>query len=127
MSYFQEMRMMMIEDTEVIDIEGLCVEIELIDEYIPGRNVRKISDQHLQNARMSAYKKLKELELKYTAFQQEHLGSYAQSRYEMAKKFYRTMYVTCSKEVYRRFMKPNLISIPYANPQDTLVDHPSPF
>lgn len=99
------------DDLEIAIFDDCVLEVETVENYIPGRNVREISDNHLQNARLRAWRKLRELVLT-----QPVSGNLTPFKVKQ-KRFYEIMYLTCTKEVYRRFMRPNLISIPFANPQ----------
>lgn len=112
----------MMSDNEFVEIEGFLIEIETIEEYIPGRNVKEISDIHLQNARWAAWVKLKELALTITPWHEAHGAVTMRQRGQV--KFYQNMYKLTSHEVHRRFMRAHLISIPFANPKPIVREEP---
>lgn len=99
-----------IEPDAIIEFEGVTIEFTEPKEYLPGKDVRLISDEHLQNARRLAYYKLKEY-YKTTSIWAE--VNTPMGRVKDAKlAWYRNMYTLCNNEVHRRFMRAKLISIP---------------
>lgn len=90
------------------------VSIEPVEEFIAGRNVRKLDDIHLQSCRRFAFNKLFKLEkegLNHDRFTYGKLHKSTPPNHKFKIDFYRKMYAMTDKEIHRRFMHKDLISI----------------
>lgn len=94
------------------------ISIEPVEEFIAGRNVRKLDDIHLQACRRLAFNKLFELEnvgFNHDRFTYGKLHKSTPPSHKFKVAFYRKMYSMTDREIYRRFMHKDLISIDNAD------------
>jgi hypothetical protein len=97
-----------------IDLTDFGITLEFVKKAQYGNvEVTEISDTHLQNARIRALRKLKEVHER--ALTLKSLGYPVPSQTKRKLGFYDHMLKTCQEEINRRFMKHDLVSIPYSN------------
>ena len=87
----------------------MYVDFYVKKEYVPGREVRELSDIHLQNARRYSFNKVSALTLESITLDFKKRPYPLKLRSDLA--FYKKMFEYCDSEFFRRYMQKDLVYI----------------